>query len=382
MDDLIPPRPVAPPQARRPLPARASDLALALGGELIGADERILSLASLQDAGPEQLAYFADRRYAAALRGCRAAALLVAEVEPRAPCPQIRVADPEGAFWGIAEAMAEPEPPMRGIDPRAEVHAAAQIDPAAWIGPLAVVAEGARVAAGAQIHPQAYVGPGASVGAGTVLHPGAQVLGGCRVGERCVLHPGAVVGAEGFGFRWDGQRHRRIPQLGTAILEDDVELGANSCVDRAALGATLIGRGARIDNLVQIGHGARIGPFAVICAQGGVAGSARVGEGSVLGGQVGIADHADVGAGVRVAARGAVSGRLEAGAVVAGVPAIPLTRWRRAMAALARLPDVLRRLRVLEEALAEVRGAPDPEVAGSVEGAAAGEDDGEGGPHR
>jgi UDP-3-O-[3-hydroxymyristoyl] glucosamine N-acyltransferase len=198
----------------------------------------------------------------------------------------------------------------------------------------------------------AFVGEGAEVGDDCLLHPNAVVRERCIIGSRCILHSGVVVGSDGFGYVWDGTAHRKIPQVGIVRIGDDVEIGANSAIDRATLGETRIGRGTKIDNLVQVGHNVVVGEDAILCGQAGIAGSARLEDRVTLAGQVGVNDHVTVGKGAVATGQAGVTGSVAAGAVVSGMPAAPHREFLRSAAIVARLPELARRLEELERRLA------------------------------
>jgi UDP-3-O-[3-hydroxymyristoyl] glucosamine N-acyltransferase len=214
-----------------------------------------------------------------------------------------------------------------------------------------VVGAGSRVEAGAVVEALVVVGRRCRVGRGARLHPHAVVYDGCEVGERCEVHAGAVVGSDGFGYAGGDGAPLKVPQVGRVVLEADVEVGANAAIDRATLGETRVGAGTKIDNLVQVGHNARLGRGCLLSGQAGVAGSARLGDGVVMGGQSGVGDHVELGDGVQVAAKSAALQSVPAGRRVAGIPAVDLPRWRRQVAALARLGGFARRLAAVERRL-------------------------------
>jgi len=234
------------------------------------------------------------------------------------------------------------------------VAATAIIDPSAAVGPLAVVDAGARIGARTRVHALAYVGLGAEIGEDSVIGPHVVVLERVRVGRRVILHPGVVLGADGFGYMRDGASYRKIPQVGTVVIEDDVEIGANATVDRATLGATIVRRGAKIDNLVQVAHNVEIGEHSVVAAQAGVAGSSRVGRDVVLGGQAGVADHVTIGDGAMLSAQAGVTQDVPAGAKLAGTWGRPALQARRIWIAQAELPEMVGRLKKLERRVAEL----------------------------
>ncbi len=344
-------------------------LAKAVGAELRRGEPGapVDGVGALEDARATQVSFYANPAYRKQLAPSRAAAVIVSQAD--ADMPELRtrpvlVAANAYATFARASQYFHPQRSYpEGIDPRAHVEPGAAVDSTAHVAPFAVVRAGAVVGAGAAVMSFAYVGEGASVGAGTVLWPHAVVRDGCVVGARCILHPGAVVGADGFGFAFDaegdgaGPVHRKIPQAGIARLEDDVELGANSCVDRAALGETVVGRGTKIDNQVQLGHGVRVGPLCVIASQAGVAGSTTIGAGVAVGGQAGIVGHLAVGDLARVGARAAVMQDVEAGATVMGWPATDAKVWKRAAMSQARVPELIKELRELRRRVDELERA-------------------------
>jgi UDP-3-O-[3-hydroxymyristoyl] glucosamine N-acyltransferase len=238
------------------------------------------------------------------------------------------------------------------------VHPEAVVHPEATVMSGATVEKGARVGQKAVLFPGVYVGEGASVGDGSLLYPNVVVREGCQVGARCILHAGAVIGADGFGFALDLEvpEHFKIPQAGTVRIEDDVEIGACSCVDRATLGETVIGRGTKIDNLVQVAHNVRIGPLSIVCAQAGISGSAEIGSGVVLAGQVGVVGHIRVGDMARVGAQSGVAHDVPDGATVSGSPAYDHREWLKASAAAPQLAALLREVRQLRRRVDVLEG--------------------------
>jgi len=323
------------------LPRSLKEIANLLGADLVGADKSVSGVAALDDAGPDDLSIFLGTRNAAALDGTRAGALIIARraqaglADGRAVhCPVLVVEDPRLALSRVLDLFYPDEPCQPGVLPGALVDARAVVD------------ERARVEPGARIEPGARVGAGTRIGSGTVLCRDVLVgddcrLGRnvvvrrrCRLGNRVRLGDGVVIGSRGFGFAnldqaQAGKRAVSIKQIGTVVIEDDVEIGANSTVDRATLGATRIGRGTKIDNLVQVGHNVVIGRDVIIAAQTGLSGSVCIGDGALLGGQVGVADHVTIGAGAQVGSKSGVGSDVPAGSRVAGYPAVPVGQWLR-----------------------------------------------------
>lgn len=339
-------------------------LAEALGGAVEGDGAHVLTgVRGLADAGPEHLSFLSNRRYARQLATTRAGCVLVEPGVPVEGRTVIRLADP---YAGFARALARFHPqdwPAPGVDPRAFVHETAVVDGAtvdafAWVGAGAVVGPGSWLQAGA------VVGPGAVVGADCRLMPHSVVMDGSVLGARCWLNPGAVVGADGFGFAPTAAGHVKIPQVGRAVLGDDVELGANTCVDRAALGETRVGDGTKTDNLVQVGHAASVGRHGLMVAFSGVAGSATLGDGVALGARGTVLGHLSVGDGVQVGVGGVVHGDVPAGQRVSGLPAIPHRQWLRSASVFGDLPELVREVRRLSKRVAELEAKVTDEGAG------------------
>jgi UDP-3-O-[3-hydroxymyristoyl] glucosamine N-acyltransferase len=266
----------------------------------------------------------------------------------------IRVSQPYLAVATLLRLFHPARPVPPGIDPSARVAPSARIAPDASVQAFAVVGAEAVVEAGAVVGSHVHIGDRCRVGEGSVLHPHVVLREDVVLGRGVVIHSGAVLGADGFGYVFDGRSHRKIPQVGRVVVEDDVEIGANSAIDRATIGDTVIGRGTKMDNLVQIGHNTAVGADVIIVAQTGIAGSCRIGHGAVIGGQVGIADHATVGDGARIGSQSGVAGDVPAGASILGSPAVEAGAAKRAMVAFPRLPELLRTVRRLEKRVAEL----------------------------
>jgi UDP-3-O-[3-hydroxymyristoyl] glucosamine N-acyltransferase len=317
-----------------------------------GADISIQGVNSLAAAGPGEMA-FADAQTTAEEVGASRAGVVV--VAPGFdPVPGRRLlpsANPRLTFVQISELFLVRED-FTGVDPRAAVDTTAILGEGVSVGPCAVVGAGASIGPRTRIGPGAVIGPGVRIGADCLVGPNVSALAQARVGDRCILHAGVTIGGDGFGFVWAGDHHHKVPQLGTVVIEDDVEIGCNSCVDRATFGTTQVGRGTKIDNLVQIAHNVDIGEHVILVSQAGLAGSVTVGCGAVLSGQVAVTDHVKVGAGARIGGQSGVTGDVGAGATLFGTPARPIKQAFREQAALARLPDLLKTVRRQEAAIA------------------------------
>ena len=297
-------------------------LAQALGATLEGDPRRVVTgVAPLESAGPDQVSFLTHARYHDVAKTSRAGAFVAGAEAGGLPAPVLRVRAPQQALVDLLNLFHPPAVAVPGVHPTAVVAADARIDPTATVGAHAVVEAGARIGPRVRVGPLVYVGAGVEVGEDSTLGVHVALLDGVRVGRRVVIHPGAVLGADGFGFAFDGAQHRKIPQTGGVLIEDDVEIGANTTIDRATFGDTIVRRGTKIDNLVQIGHNVEVGEHSILVAQVGVSGSSRLGRGVVLAGQVGVADHVTIGDGTLVGAQGGVPSSLEAGGKFLGTPA-------------------------------------------------------------
>jgi UDP-3-O-[3-hydroxymyristoyl] glucosamine N-acyltransferase len=331
---------------------RLSELAQRLGCALRGdGDVEVRRVAGIGEADVGDLTFVSGARYAPQLQTTRATAVIVA--------PGLATALPsllsENPYLTFAQAVAVLHPqdrPAPGVHPSATVDPTAELGQGVHVGAQVVVGAGVRIGARSVLHPHVVLYDGVQLGADCLLHSGVQVRERCRLGDRVIVQNGAVIGADGFGFAKDADgRYRKIPQVGIVVVEDDVEIGALTAIDRAALHETRIGRGAKIDNLVQIGHSVGIGADTVLAGQVGIAGSTKVGERVTLAGQVGVAGHLTIGDGVIATAQTGIPGSVEAGRVISGYPAIDNRDWLKASAVFARLPELRNRLRELERRL-------------------------------
>jgi UDP-3-O-[3-hydroxymyristoyl] glucosamine N-acyltransferase len=354
-----------PPRSRRPRSpdpeavTRVSDgwllseLASAVGGRVDGdANRRVRGVATLDDAGPDDLSFLTNPRYRPALERTRAGAILVGPGVGIAGRDLLVVSDPYLALAEILDRMHPAPRPAPGISPDARVFPGSVLGADVAIGPFAVVGPGARLADRVVVGAGAVIGDGSSIGADTVLMPRVVLYPGTSVGARCLIHAGVVLGGDGFGFATAAGTHKKVPQLGRVVVEDDVEIGANSTVDRGTLGETRIGGGTKIDNLVMVAHGVVIGPHGLLAGQAGIAGSTRIGKSVTMAGQSGAAGHLKLGDRVVVAAKTAVFSDLPDGAFVAGTPAVDHRAWKRSLALVKMLPELRAKLRTLEERLA------------------------------
>jgi len=329
------------------------ELADRLGCRLEGdGDIDIVRVAGIQDAQPGDLTFLANPKYESALPRTRASAVLLRDEAPAAPCAMLRTRDPYLAFARAVALFAPPWRPAAGVHPQAAVSPDARLGHNVSIGAFVVVSEGASIGDSTVVFPNVTIGPGARIGRDCVIHSNVAIRERVVIGDRVILQNGVVVGADGYGFvrRGDGT-HEKIPQIADVVIEDDVELGANTTVDRPAVGETRIKSGTKIDNLVQVGHGVSIGRNVLMAAQVGIAGSTDIGDDVIFGGQVGVGGHLTIGRGSVAVGQSGVTKSLPPGSMVAGYPAIESDAWRKASVIFKRLPELKRRIEQLEARL-------------------------------
>ncbi|HMK24104.1 MAG TPA: UDP-3-O-(3-hydroxymyristoyl)glucosamine N-acyltransferase [Terriglobales bacterium] len=309
-------------------------------------DTEIRGVAGIEEATAGQVTFVANPKYGAAARTTRASAVIVAEDFPAIPGAMLRSRNPYYTFARALELFYRPPHYQPGVHLTAVIHPTAQIGTNAHIGPYVVVDRDVRIGSNATLLAHTVIYPGATIGDNFFAHAHAVVREHCRLGNNVTLQNGAIVGADGFGFaKDDSGRWYKIVQSGSAILGDEVEVQANACVDRASVGETRIFRGAKIDNLVQVGHGSSVGENSLLCAQAGLAGSTEIGKNVILAGQVGVAGHCKIGDGVIATAQSGIPNDVPAGSVVSGYPAIDNKLWLRCSAVFRRLPELMKAVR-------------------------------------
>ena len=330
------------------------DLAAALGLEIRGnADTTIARVAGLMRAEQDCVSFFGDRRYRSALHQTRAGAVILAPHDAHeCPVPALLSDNPYLAFARAAQRLHPPPPVVGGIHPTAIVAPSAQVHETAWIGPLSTIEDGTIIG------PEVFIGPGCIIGADCVVGAASRLVArvtlceGTLTGERVLLHPGCVIGREGFGFARDGERWVRIPQIGRVRLGHDVEIGANTAVDRGAIDDTVIADGAKIDNLIQIGHNVEVGENTAMAACSGISGSTRIGRNCTIAGAVGMAGHLDIGDNVHFTGMAMVTRSFpDPGVYSSGIPAMPSAEWRRAVARFRQLDALTDRVKRIEKEL-------------------------------
>jgi len=323
----------------------AKELAKMVNGVVVGnPDATVGNFAKIEEARDGDLSFIANSKYTHMIYDTHASVVLVRnDFEPERPIhtTMLKVADPYATLAELMRTMVRNlQPAKHGIEQPCHIAEGVEVPEDAYIGAFAYVGKGVRLGKGVQIYPQAYVGDDVTVGEGTTIYSGAKVYPGCIIGRRCVLHSGSVVGADGFGFAPVGDHYEKIPQIGCVELADDVEVGANTTIDRATMGATVIGQGTKIDNLVQIAHNVTVGKNNVFAAQGGVAGSAHIGDNNMFGGQVGIAGHIRIGSSNQIGAQSGIPNSIGNGNRLMGYPAIDARQWAKNLVYIKKLPQL------------------------------------------
>ncbi|MCX8118813.1 MAG: UDP-3-O-(3-hydroxymyristoyl)glucosamine N-acyltransferase [Desulfobacterota bacterium] len=329
---------------------KLKELAEWVGGELAGDGEiEITGAASIDEAQGGQITFVAHPKYLKKLETTQASAVVVSKGVSFAGKPLILTSNPQLAFAKILALLVSKPYEAGGIDPRAHIAPSTQLGKDLTLFPWVYVGERCKIEDRVTLYPGVFVGDDSVIGEDSILYPNVTVYPGSVIGKRVILHSGVVIGADGFGYVKEGNRNVKIPQIGRVIIEDDVEIGANSTVDRATLGQTVIRRGVKIDNLVTVAHNVEIGEDSILVAQVGIAGSTKIGKNVILAGQVGVVDHLEIGDNVRVGAQSGVAQNLPPDQAFTGSPAQPHREWLRTMATLVKLPE-------MKKSLAEIEG--------------------------
>jgi UDP-3-O-[3-hydroxymyristoyl] glucosamine N-acyltransferase len=336
---------------------KLSQIASKLHCRLVGdGDIEINRIAGIDDAGVGDLTFVSNRKYVSHIKNTNASAIILNEEIPHVDIPSLRTDDPYLAFARSLELFYVPQIAEKGIHPTATIAENVKIGEDVSIGAYVVIGKGCTIASGVVIHPQVVLYPQVSIGENSILHSFVVIREDCSIGKRVILQNGAVIGSDGFGFAptKDGGFYK-ICQTGRVLVEDDVEIGANTTIDRAAIGNTVICRGSKLDNLIQIGHGSHVGENCVMAAQAGLAGSTHLGRGVWVGGQVGLAGHLEVGDGAVIYAQSGTSHDIPAGSSVSGSPAFESIAWLRSSAAFPKLPQLVRKVRDLEKEIQQIK---------------------------
>lgn len=338
----------------------AEAIAGLLDGEIAGdKNAKVSTVSSIEEGKAGSLAYLANPKYEPYLYTTQASVVLVDrsfEPSQKVSATLVKVDDVGVCVRKLLEMYNAAKPRRKGVSEWSSIADHARIDKGCYIGDFAIVEDYAVIGRNCQIYPLVFIGRGAKIGDGTILYPGVKIYEGCEIGRRCIVHAGAVIGADGFGFMPNAEGgFDKIPQLGNVVIEDDVEIGANTCIDRAKTDSTIIRRGVKLDNLIQIGHNVQIGENTVSSAQTGIAGTSKVGRNCFLAGQVGIADHVTVGNNVRVGSKSGLDKDVPDNEIRLGYPALPGMQYHRSSAVFKNLPDLAQRVRQLEKELEELK---------------------------
>ncbi|MBP5387912.1 MAG: UDP-3-O-(3-hydroxymyristoyl)glucosamine N-acyltransferase [Prevotella sp.] len=337
----------------------ARQIAEYVGGQVEGsADVTVNTFSKIEEGKTGALSFLSNPKYTHYLYDTQSSVVLVnadLQLERPVSATLIRVPNAYESVAKLLQLYDSMKPRKSGIDPLAVVASSAKIGEGCYIGAFAVISEGVEISAGCQIYPHAYIGEGVSMGENCIVYPNAVIYHGCRIGNRVTLHAGSVIGADGFGFAPGANGYDKIPQIGIVTIEDDVEIGANSWVDRSTMGSTYVRKGVKLDNLVQIAHNTDIGSNTVMSAQVGVAGSTKVGQWCMFGGQVGIAGHITIGDKVILGAQSGAPGSIESNQTLIGTPPQPQMAFFRQVALERRLPQMVKQLEQLQKEINELK---------------------------
>lgn len=337
----------------------AKQIAEFIQGEIVGdPNTKVHTFAKIEEGIPGAISFLSNPKYIQYIYHTQASIVLVNKdfiPEQAVPATLIKV---DNAYESLAKLLTLYEaskPKKTGIDPLASIAPTARIGENVYIAPFAVIGENVEIGDHTVVHPHVTVGDQAKIGSNCILYPGTTVYHDCRIGNQCILHAGCVIGADGFGFAPSPQGYEKIPQIGIVILEDHVEVGANTCIDRATMGATVIRKGVKLDNLIQVAHNVEVGENTVIASQTGIAGSAKIGSWCMFGGQVGIAGHITVGDKVMAGAQTGIAGSIPANATIQGSPAIDSKNFARSSVAFKYLPDIYKNVNKLRQEVEELK---------------------------
>lgn len=331
----------------------AQQIADFLQGEIIGnPNVQVETFAKIEEGKPRTITFLANPKYTPYIYETQADIVLVnSDFVPEKPIKAtlIKVPNAYSALASLLEMTNRSVPQKNGIADNSFIHSTSKLGTNIYIGAFAVIEENAVIGNNCKIYPQVYIGDNVTIGDNTILYPGVKIYKDCVIGKNCIIHSGAVIGADGFGFSHDEEGYHKIPQMGNVVIEDDVEIGANTTIDRAVMGSTIIHQGVKLDNLIQIAHNCEVGKNTAMAAQVGVAGSTKIGENCVFGGQVGLGGHITIGNNVQIGAQAGIISNIKDGAEIIGSPAIPVKSFFKSSIIIPKLPDMYRQLNALEK---------------------------------
>ena len=320
------------------------------------------NISKIEEGKPGTLTFLSNPKYAPYIYSTEASIVLVNndfQPESEVKATLIKVENSYNALASLLNLVEQSKPQKKGIDSLAYISPSAKIGDFAYIGAFAYIGENVKIGDGAKIHPHAFIGDNVTIGDNVIIHAGAKIYHECVIGNNCIIHAGTVVGADGFGFAPDDKgNYQKIPQIGNVIIEDNVEIGANACIDRATMGSTIIRKGAKLDNLIQVAHNVEVGSNTVIAAQTGIAGSTKIGENCMFGGQVGVVGHITVADGTKLGAQAGVNSAIkEANQAWQGSPAIPYFSFMKSSAIFRKLPEMQKQIAELQKAIKEINAS-------------------------
>lgn len=346
----------------------ALKIAETIDGKVIGDETiEISGLSKIDDGKENTLSFLANPAYTHHIYTTKASLVIVSDTfEPEQALPDgctlIKVKDPYAGFAKLLDLYNELTKKKAGIDPNSHISPEAKLGKEVYVGASAVIDRGASVGAESAIHAQVYIGENARIGAHCLIHPGVKILANCEVGDHVVIHSGAVIGSDGFGFAPNSENnYQKVTQIGNVVIEDHVEIGANTTIDRATLGSTIIRKGVKLDNLIQIAHNVEVGENTVIASQTGIAGSTKIGRNCMIGGQVGIVGHLTIAEGTKIAAQSGVGASVtEPNTILQGSPAFPIGDYKRSYVGYKKLPELMREIQVLKNEFAALKESKHP----------------------
>jgi len=337
----------------------AEQIAQVLNGTIEGDPHvEVNNFSKIEEGKPGTLTFLANPKYTHYIYETKASIVLVNNdfvAEQPIQTTLIRCQNAYAALAILLDMVEKSQPKKIGIEPMSYISEKATLGTDVYVGAFAYIADHARIGNGTKIYPQSYIGDGVIVGENTIIYPGAKIYPGCRIGSNCIIHSGAVVGADGFGFAPEDGVYKKIPQLGIVIIEDDVEVGANTTIDRAVMDATVIHKGVKLDNLIQIAHNVEVGENTVMAAQVGISGSTKVGKNCMFGGQVGLGGHITVNDGANIGAQSGIISNVEENAKIIGSPAIPVRDFFRSSVVFPKLPEIYRQINQLQKELEKLK---------------------------
>ncbi len=337
----------------------AKEIAQFLHGKVIGDENvRVSNLSKIEEGTPDSLTFLANPKYTPHIYTTCAGIVLVNkgfQPEGEIKATLIEVEDSYACLALLLNMVNQARPEKKGIEKNAHIAASAKLSESIYIGEFAYIDENVVLGEGCKIYPQAYIGENVKIGAGTIIYPGVKIYRDCVIGAHCIIHAGAVIGADGFGFAPHDGKYEKIAQIGNVLIEDDVEVGANTTIDRATMGSTVVHRGTKLDNLIQIAHNVEVGEHTVMAAQVGVAGSTKIGSHCMVGGQVGFAGHITVGDRSNFGAQSGIPNHVEAGSNLLGTPAIPAREFARTSVLMRKLPELNQTIRELQKEVAALK---------------------------